>query len=128
VVASPQDRAGTGAARVTAGRVIVLFGNETPPPVIDLFDVPDEVPHLWIDGAHGGDLLAYSMSLGDVNGDGLRDLILNAMGADGFNDLLPLAGDCYVLDAVTLTITAGRDVRPAPVTAAATVRSTSASW
>lgn len=114
VVAAPQDRVATagGGGRVSAGRVIVLFGTETPPPVIDLLDAPDAVPHLWIDGAHGGDLLAYSMSLGDVNGDGLRDLILNAMGADGFDDLLPLAGDCYVLDAVALTIAAGRDVVP----------------
>jgi hypothetical protein len=109
VVASPQQAVG---GRVAAGRVIVLFGNEVPPPVIDLAAVPEEVPHLWIDGAHDGDLLAYSMSLGDVNGDGLRDLIVNAMGADGFNDLLPLAGDCYVLDAVALSAAAGRDIVP----------------
>lgn len=110
VVASPQDRVnGVG---VNAGRVIVLFGNETPPAVIDLANVPDDVPHLWITAAHTGDLLAYSMSLGDVNGDGLRDLILNAMGADGFNDLLPLAGDCYVLDAVALSVAAGREIVP----------------
>ncbi len=115
VVASPQDQvqpSGGGPKRVQAGTVIVLFGNETPPAVIDLANVPDEVPHLWIDGAHAGDLLAYSMSIGDVNGDGLTDLILNAMGADGFNDLLPLAGDCYVLDAVSLSIAAGRDIVP----------------
>ncbi|MBX3026225.1 FG-GAP repeat protein [bacterium] len=113
VVASPQDRVvTTRGTRVSAGRVIVLFGNEAPPPVIDLANVPDDVPHLWINGAQGGDLLAYSMSLGDVNGDGLRDLILNAMGADGFNDLLPLAGDCYVLDAVALSIAAGREIVP----------------
>ena len=114
VIASPQDRVtGTnGTSRVFAGRVLVLFGTETLPPVIDLAAVPDALSHLWIDGARGGDLLAYSMSLGDVNGDGLRDLILNAMGADGFGDLLPLAGDCYVLDAVALTIVAGRDVVP----------------
>ena len=114
VIASPQAPVTTtgGMKRTQAGRVIVLFGNESPPPVIDLADVPDEVPHLWSDGAHAGDLLASSMSLGDVNGDGLRDLIINAMGADGFRDLLPLAGDCYVLDAVALTIAAGRDVVP----------------
>ena len=114
VVASPQDEVAppSGGRRVSAGTVIVLFGNETPPATIDLLNVPDEVPHLWIDGAHAGDLLAYSMSLADVNGDGLTDLILNAMGADGFHDLLPLAGDCYVLDAVTLSIAAGREIVP----------------
>lgn len=114
VIASPQDRVtGTsGTSRVFAGRVVILFGTEALPATIDLADVPDSLPHLWIDGAHGGDLLAYSMSLGDVNGDGLRDLILNAMGADGAGDRLPLAGDCYVLDAVTLSIVAGREVLP----------------
>lgn len=110
VVASPGDLARD--TRVSAGTVTILFGHPSPPAVIDLRAIPDTVPHLWIDGASGGDQLAYSMALGDVNGDGLLDPILNAMGADGFADRLPLAGDAYVLDARALTLAAGREVVP----------------
>jgi hypothetical protein len=114
VVASPGDRAlGT---RVSAGTVVVLFGHSSPPAVIDLANLDEELPQLRIDGASGGDQLAYSMAQGDVNGDGLLDPILNAMGADGFDDLLPLAGDAYVLDAQVVTIVAGREVVPTRTT------------
>lgn len=117
VVASPGDSVDAGGGRRSgAGRVTVLFGVPDPPAVIDLLNVPASLPHLWIDGARGGDQLAYSMAVGDVNGDGLGDPILNAMGADGFDDLLPLAGDAYVLDAQVVTIVAGREVVPTRTT------------
>jgi len=107
VIASPSDQP---FGRVSAGIVDIFFGGAGPwPATVDLAAVPAELPHLRIAGASGGDQLAYSMSLGDVNGDGLTDLILNAMGADGFEDGVPTAGDAYVLDAVTLSRAAGRE-------------------
>ena len=112
VVASPGDQP---RGRVTAGSVTVFFGTaEAWPAVIDLAAVPQSLAHIEIDGASGGDQLAYSMGLGDVNGDGLADLILNAMGADGFEDSQPTAGDSYVLDAVALSRAAGREPVPTP--------------
>ncbi len=118
VVAAPTDAA---PGRTPGGRVYVLFGSPTLPPAIDLLAIPETVPHLIIEAVSGGDQLAYSMSLGDVNGDGLRDLVLNAMGADGYLDLLDTAGDAYVLDAVEVSRAAGRDViTPTPPAATPT--------
>ncbi|MGE3498076.1 MAG: hypothetical protein AB7N53_09275 [Candidatus Binatia bacterium] len=112
VMASPNDRVEVSPAdtRVSAGTVFIFFGSAAPLPAeIDLAAVPPALPHFVVYGASGGDQLAYSMSHGDVNGDGRMDPILNAMGADGRDDLLPIAGDAYVLDAVALSQAAGRD-------------------
>jgi hypothetical protein len=123
VVASPGDQP---RGRVQAGTVFIFFGTAARLPAsIDLAAVPAELPFLEIDGVRGGDMLAYSMSLGDINGDGLRDLVLNAMGADGFLDRLNLAGDAYVLNAIEVSRAAGREpVTPAPTTPAATATET----
>jgi hypothetical protein len=111
VIASPGDQP---FERVSAGTVDVLFGHAGEwPATVDLLAIPEELPSVHITGSSGGDQLAYSMSLGDVSGDGYTDLILNAMGADGFEDKRFTAGDAYVLDAVTLTRLAGRE--PVPI-------------
>ncbi|MDX2171427.1 MAG: hypothetical protein SF182_30460 [Deltaproteobacteria bacterium] len=110
VIASPGDQP---FGRVSAGTVDIFFGHAGDwPAAVDLATVPAELPWLQIAGATGGDQLAYSMSLGDISGDGYTDLILNAMGADGFQDRLTTAGDSYVLDAVALTRAAGREPLP----------------
>lgn len=112
VIAAPGDGA---PGRDPGGRVFVFFGTATLPAVIDLAAIPAAVPHLIIEAERRGDQLAYSMSLGDVNGDGLRDMVLNAMGADGYLDLLDTAGDAYVLDAAEVSRAAGRTpVTPSP--------------
>ncbi len=113
VIASPGDRVG---AMVNAGTVFILFGSAEPlPATVDLAAVPSSLAHLFVVAASGGDQLAYSMSLGDVNGDGLRDLILNAMGASGRDDLLQTAGDSYVLEAGAVSRAAGREPVTTPM-------------
>ncbi len=124
VIASPQDApVDVLPLRSVAGTVLVLFGTAAPlPATIDLAAVPSELAHLVVNGAGAGDLLAYSMSVGDLNGDGLRDLVLNAMGGDGFEDRLAQAGDAYVLDAVALSRAAGREAAtPGPTVPATPV-------
>lgn len=107
VIAAPTDAApGRGAG----GRVYVFFGGADLPAAIDLAAIPESLPHLIIESVSPGDQLAYSMSLGDLNGDGLQDMVLNAMGADGYLDLRDTAGDAYVLDSVEVSRAAGRDV------------------
>ena len=111
VLASPQGNVGS---RRGAGTVHVFFGTADPLPAeVDLVDVGDDWSVLLIEGAEFDDMLAYSMSAGDADGDGLGDLVLNVMGGDGFDNLLPAAGDTYVLSGRELTFAAGR-VSPCP--------------
>jgi len=107
VVACPDDQP---LGRAGAGDTFVFFGTDEPlPAVIDLAAIPAALPVLVINGSEVSDMLAYSMGYGDVNGDGLPDLVLNAMGGDGFMNQLTDAGDAYVLDAVAVTRAVGRE-------------------
>ena len=75
------------------GESYVVFGR-TSSTAVDLAS-----PGRWgfrIDGIDAGDLLGRSVSgAGDVNGDGLADLIVGAYGADPGGD--PAAGESYVV-------------------------------
>ncbi len=97
--------------RLNAGVVHVLFGQLTGWPAtidlaIDNFPSPDEVRIAEIQGARGaapndiGDTLGYSAAAGDVNGDGLTDLIVNEMVGNG------LAPDA--IDVGNLLVISGR--------------------
>ena len=121
VIACPDDQP---LGRVGAGDTFVFFGTSDPlPPSVDLAAIPATLPVLVINGAEVSDMLAYSMGHGDVNGDGLPDLVLNAMGGDGFMNQLTDAGDAYVLDAVEVSRAVGREPVPT-ATASATPTAT----
>jgi hypothetical protein len=112
VIACPDDRAQTHS---NAGEVYVFFGSSDPlPAAIDLAAIPATLPYLLIDGAEDDDMLAYSISHGDVNGDGTPDLVLNVMGGDGFENGVTDAGDADVLDGIALSRFAGRLVPSTP--------------
>lgn len=107
VIACPDDEP---VGRPEAGNTYIFFGTAAPlPAAVDLLTVPSDLTYIVVDGATDNDMLAYSMSTGDVNGDGHPDLVQNVMGGDGFHDLLFEAGDTIVLDAVALTRFAGRE-------------------
>jgi hypothetical protein len=117
IIASP-DAPVNGQSRV--GVAHLFFGRREPlPAVVELADIPGELPVLLFEGIRRSDMTAYSMSLGDVDGDGLTDLYLNVMGGDGFQDRLTEAGDLHILSGAALSRALGRGPTPTPTRTAA---------
>jgi hypothetical protein len=52
---------------------------------------------IHIDGADPGDLAGFSLKAADVSGDGVDDLIIGALWADGPDNARPDAGEAYVI-------------------------------
>lgn len=77
-----------GSARADAGAVYILFGRATfaSPTVVDTNLTAISQPDVKIFGATAGDNAGFAVAAGDVNGDGLADLVL---GAPGFDLSLP---------------------------------------
>ena len=80
--------------RNEAGEVYIFFGSPSFPREIDL-DTAD--PDVRITGADAGDNLGMRVYASDINNDGIDDVLIIAMGADGEDNLKPDAGDAYVL-------------------------------
>jgi hypothetical protein len=98
--AAPLGRAG-------AGDLKVIYGGRQLPPIVDLAE-PGPVDVFRIAAPDLGDMFVYSLATGDVDGDGVRDLIPNAMGGDGYLNRRETAGDAYVLSGAELARRAGR--------------------
>ena len=99
VVGAPRAD-GPGNARANAGEAYVIFGSGSLPSIIDLGASQQD---LVVFGGENGDLLGSGMAVGDFSGDGIRDLILGAGGADGPSNSRSAAGEAYVtLGSVTL--------------------------
>lgn len=91
-----------GAARTKAGAVYVVFGRQTfpNPTIIDTNTTALTQPDLKIFGAASNDNLGFAVATGDVNGDGIDDLIMGAPGVDVTVPDQPTrtdAGTVYVL-------------------------------
>jgi hypothetical protein len=87
-----------GNFRPASGVLDILFGQPSWPPVIDLLVPPDDLRLVQIHGADTNDMFAYGLAVGDANGDGWPDVISNAMAGDGFENIVPDAGEFYVID------------------------------
>jgi hypothetical protein len=77
-----------------AGAAYVVFGKAAFDPTINLSDLNtlDGSNGFVINGEAAGDLLGESLSsAGDVNGDGFQDIIVGALGANGYT------GTSYVI-------------------------------
>jgi len=82
------------AGGINAGETYVIFGSASPPSTIDLNSSPSPAD-MTISGADEYDESGYSVSSGDINGDGYADVIIGAPHADPADG--GDAGETYVI-------------------------------
>lgn len=91
----------SGQLRPNAGLMAVIFGQVGGLPNdngrIMLFSPPAGLRVKYIIGADDNDMMPYAMALGDLDGDGVLDIIPNAMGGDGSNNDQINAGEIYAI-------------------------------
>ena len=92
VVAEAAD--GPDNARTNAGEAFVFFGS---PDLGGVANIAEGQQDLTILGAESQDTLGFSAATGDVNGDGIDDIILGAHLASGLDNARKLAGEAYVI-------------------------------
>ena len=81
-------------AREDSGEAVVIFGRGSLEGEIDL--ARDEVG-LHILGALPGDNLGFGVTAGDLNGDGVDDVIVGAPGSNGLENIRTDLGEAYVI-------------------------------
>jgi hypothetical protein len=77
--------------RPDAGAVYLVKGGDMP----DEVSLPDDAI-LVIHGAQAGDNLGFAVSTGDLNGDGVADVIAGATGSNGLENLRTDMGEAFV--------------------------------
>lgn len=115
VIGNPQDNPN---GRTNAGTLHVFYGNENGwPSFIDTrpgnLPSPDDIRILLLQGGQPFDVLIYSSSFGDVDGDGFTDIITNEMTGNNEIDNLANVGNLVVFSGQMLSESF---LQPDPVT------------
>ena len=79
VVGAPEATVTVPQTRTGAGIVYIVFGKTG---LSGTIDTGAGQADLEIRGGHAGDKLGFSVAVGDVNGDGIDDIVMGATGAD----------------------------------------------
>jgi len=85
---------GPGNIRPDAGEVYIIFGSAGISGTVDIASGQQDVT---IYGADAGDRLASSIAAGDVNGDGIDDIVLGTWEGDGPANARSRGGEAYVI-------------------------------
>lgn len=86
---------GPGNKRSNAGEAFIVFGKPGIGDVIDLVGVRTDVTVIF--GAEAEDNLGWAIASGDVNGDGIKDVIVSAINADGPQNTRSGGGEAYMI-------------------------------
>lgn len=110
IIGSPFN-GGPDGTRTNAGAVFIVFGRANQQ-LGGARDLASAKPDVVIYGADAGDILGFSLAVGNINGDASPDLIIGAPQADGPDNSRPGVGEVYVFfGGSSLTGTPIRDLR-----------------
>lgn len=87
------------AATAQSGAVYVMFGGELPPET----DLAEADPDVLLAGAATGDFAGIALATGDLDADGVSELVIGALLADGPDSGRADAGAVYVMPGQDLT-------------------------
>lgn len=79
-----------------AGKIFVIFGDQFRSGFFSEMNITSAA-NLTLNGSDMFDRAGESLSVGDINGDGIGDIIIGAPGADGYNNSLNSAGEVYII-------------------------------
>ncbi len=94
IIATAEAADGPENARSTSAEVHVLFGGEK---VKGTFEIARGEHDLAIYGANDHDTLGFSLAAGDLDGDGIDDLVMGARLANGPGSSMRRSGQVYIL-------------------------------
>lgn len=94
IIAVAEAADGPGGTRRGAGAAYVVFGS---PSLGGIVRVAEDEQDVAILGADIDDALGFSAASGDVNGDGIDDILLVAQRAEGPDNARERAGEAYII-------------------------------
>ena len=94
VIATAEAADGPDNGRPTAAEVHVLFGGDS---IEGTFQIALGQQDLSVYGAKAQDTLGFSLAAGDIDGDGIDELIMGARLGDGPDDAVAEAGQVYIV-------------------------------